>query len=151
MTHLFLMFGDPWETISFSVLQIIANDTGNPTDCCSTATVTIDLIDSNDHIPEFPQSTYNLSVMENSPDGTILSSNITVRHWAGSGSSLRPPGRAPGTPGTASAACLEGIGLPMHTGRSGHAGLGTLCPPGPHFWRAHCQQPVPQSHHCLGG
>ena len=71
----------------FSVLQIIANDMGNPTDCCSTATVTIDLIDSNDHIPEFPRSTYNLSVMENSPAGTIISSNITVRRWAGGGHS----------------------------------------------------------------
>lgn len=59
--------------------QLIANDTGNPTDCCSTATVTIDLIDTNDHIPEFPQSTYNLRVMENSPDGTIIATNITVR------------------------------------------------------------------------
>ena len=52
-------------------------------DCCSTATVTIDLIDSNDHIPEFPQGTYYLSVVENSPAGTIISQNITVRHWAG--------------------------------------------------------------------
>ncbi|XP_005053635.1 PREDICTED: cadherin-related family member 2 [Ficedula albicollis] len=60
------------------VVQIIANDTGNPTDCCSTATVTIDLIDSNDHIPEFPQSTYNLTVVENSPKGTIISPNITA-------------------------------------------------------------------------
>ncbi|KGL87158.1 Cadherin-related family member 2, partial [Charadrius vociferus] len=59
-------------------VQIIANDTGKPTDCCSTATVTINLIDSNDHIPEFPQSTYNLSVMENSPAGTIITPNITA-------------------------------------------------------------------------
>ncbi|NXT62732.1 CDHR2 protein, partial [Chaetops frenatus] len=67
-----------YEISHVMVVQIIANDTGNPTDCCSTATVTIDLIDSNDHIPEFPQSTYNLSVMENSPDGTIISPNITA-------------------------------------------------------------------------
>ncbi|KFP92516.1 Cadherin-related family member 2, partial [Apaloderma vittatum] len=59
-------------------VQIVANDTGKPTDCCSTATVTIDLIDSNDHIPEFPESTYSLRVMENSPDGTIIASNITA-------------------------------------------------------------------------
>ncbi|NXC48668.1 CDHR2 protein, partial [Penelope pileata] len=59
-------------------VQLIANDTGNPTDCCSTANVTIDLIDTNDHIPEFPQSTYSLSVMENSPDGTIIAPNITA-------------------------------------------------------------------------
>ncbi|NXW65912.1 CDHR2 protein, partial [Eurystomus gularis] len=67
-----------YEISHVMVVQIIANDTGNPTDCCSMATVTIDLIDSNDHIPEFPQSTYNLSVMENSTDGTIISPNITA-------------------------------------------------------------------------
>ncbi|NWI41626.1 CDHR2 protein, partial [Picathartes gymnocephalus] len=67
-----------YEISHVMVVQIIANDTRNPTDCCSMATVTIDLIDSNDHIPEFPQSTYNLSVMENSPDGTIISPNITA-------------------------------------------------------------------------
>lgn len=101
----------------FSILQIIANDTGNPTDCCSTATVTISLIDSNDHIPEFPQNTYNLSVMEGSPAGTVISANITVRRWAGSGHSLRPPSRMLGTPGTTNAACVEGTGLSMDTGR----------------------------------
>ncbi|XP_059681564.1 LOW QUALITY PROTEIN: cadherin-related family member 2 [Gavia stellata] len=77
-----LLVQDPssvdYEISHVMVVQIIANDMGNPTDCCSTATVTIDLIDSNDHIPEFPQSTYNLSVMENSPAGTIISPNITA-------------------------------------------------------------------------
>ncbi|XP_074460303.1 cadherin-related family member 2 isoform X3 [Larus michahellis] len=67
-----------YEISHVMMVQIIANDTGNPTDCCSTATVTIDLIDSNDHIPEFPQSTYSLSVMENCPDGTIIAPNITA-------------------------------------------------------------------------
>ncbi|XP_027752218.1 cadherin-related family member 2 [Empidonax traillii] len=67
-----------YEISHVMVVQIIANDTGNPTNCCSTATVTIDLIDTNDHIPEFPQSTYNLSVMEHSPEGTVISSNITA-------------------------------------------------------------------------
>ncbi|NXS29599.1 CDHR2 protein, partial [Pomatostomus ruficeps] len=67
-----------YEISHVMVVQIIANDTGNPTDCCSTATVTINLIDSNDHIPEFPQSTYNLNVTENSPDGTVISPNITA-------------------------------------------------------------------------
>ncbi|KFP80769.1 Cadherin-related family member 2 [Acanthisitta chloris] len=67
-----------YEISHVMVVQIIANDTGNPTDCCSTATVTIDLTDSNDHIPEFPQSTYNLTVLENSPNGTIIASNITA-------------------------------------------------------------------------
>ncbi|KAF1435976.1 Cadherin-related family member 2, partial [Pygoscelis papua] len=77
-----LLVQDPssvdYEISHVMVVQIIANDTGNPMDCCSTATVTINLIDSNDHIPEFPQSTYNLSVMENSPTGTIISPNITA-------------------------------------------------------------------------
>ncbi|XP_009694470.1 PREDICTED: cadherin-related family member 2 [Cariama cristata] len=77
-----LLVQDPssvdYEISHVMVVQIIANDTGNPTDCCSMATVTIDLIDSNDHNPEFPQSTYNLSVMENSPAGTVISSNITA-------------------------------------------------------------------------
>ncbi|NXQ97363.1 CDHR2 protein, partial [Sagittarius serpentarius] len=77
-----LLVQDPssvdYEISHVMVVQIIANDKGNPTDCCSTATVTIDLIDSNDHIPEFPQSTYNLSVMEDSPAGTIISPNITA-------------------------------------------------------------------------
>ncbi|NXB41383.1 CDHR2 protein, partial [Eulacestoma nigropectus] len=67
-----------YEISHVMVVQIIANDTGNPTDCCSTATVTIDLIDTNDHIPEFPQSIYNLTVMENSPNGTVISPNITA-------------------------------------------------------------------------
>ncbi|NXT24697.1 CDHR2 protein, partial [Syrrhaptes paradoxus] len=77
-----LLVQDPsavdYEISHVMVVQIVANDTGNPTDCCSTATVTIDLIDANDHIPEFPQSIYNLSVMENSPDGTVIASNITA-------------------------------------------------------------------------
>ncbi|NXS50816.1 CDHR2 protein, partial [Balaeniceps rex] len=77
-----LLVQDPssvdYEISHVMVVQIIANDTGNPTDCCSMATVTIDLIDRNDHIPEFPQSTYNLNVMENSPAGTIISPNITA-------------------------------------------------------------------------
>ncbi|XP_015731589.1 cadherin-related family member 2 isoform X2 [Coturnix japonica] len=66
-----------YELTHVMVVQLIANDTGNPTDCCSTATVTIDIIDTNDHIPEFPQSSYNLRVPENSPDGTVIA-NITA-------------------------------------------------------------------------
>ncbi|NWX95336.1 CDHR2 protein, partial [Nothoprocta ornata] len=67
-----------YEISHVMVVQIVANDTGNPTDCCSTATVTINLIDSNDHIPEFPQSVYYLNVMENSADGTVISPGITA-------------------------------------------------------------------------
>ncbi|XP_029854251.1 cadherin-related family member 2 isoform X2 [Aquila chrysaetos chrysaetos] len=77
-----LLVQDPssvdYEISHIMVVQIIANDMGNPADCCSTATVTISLIDSNDHIPEFPQNTYNLSVVEGSPAGTIISPNITA-------------------------------------------------------------------------
>lgn len=94
MTGLYLMLGDHVRHCPFSIMQIVANDKGNPMDCCSTATVTINLIDSNDHIPEFVQSTYNLSVMENSPAGTIISPNITVRCWAGSRHSLCSLSRA---------------------------------------------------------
>ncbi|NXJ66468.1 CDHR2 protein, partial [Rostratula benghalensis] len=67
-----------YEISHVMVVQIVANDTGNPTNCCSMATVTINLIDSNDHIPEFPQSTYYLRVMENCDDGTIITPNITA-------------------------------------------------------------------------
>ncbi|NXN92060.1 CDHR2 protein, partial [Rhinopomastus cyanomelas] len=67
-----------YEISHVMVVQIIANDTGRRADCCSTATVTIDVIDSNDHIPEFPQSTYNLTVKENSPNGTVIAPNITA-------------------------------------------------------------------------
>ncbi|NWI62869.1 CDHR2 protein, partial [Todus mexicanus] len=77
-----LLVQDPssvdYEISHVMLVQLVANDTGNSMDCCSVANVTIDLIDSNDYIPEFPQSTYNLSVKENSPDGTIISPNITA-------------------------------------------------------------------------
>ncbi|XP_050569639.1 cadherin-related family member 2 [Cygnus atratus] len=67
-----------YEISHVMVVQLIANDTGNPANCCSVATVTIDLIDTNDHFPEFPQSIYNLNVMENSPEGTVIAPNITA-------------------------------------------------------------------------
>ena len=43
----------------------------------STATVTINIKDTNDNSPEFPQATYKLHVAEHSPTGTIVA-NITV-------------------------------------------------------------------------
>ncbi|XP_035168266.1 cadherin-related family member 2 isoform X1 [Oxyura jamaicensis] len=67
-----------YEISHVMVVQLIANDTGNPANCCSVATVTIDLMDINDHFPEFPQSIYKLSVMENSPEGTVIAPNITA-------------------------------------------------------------------------
>ncbi|XP_021266449.1 cadherin-related family member 2 [Numida meleagris] len=77
-----------YEITHVMVVQLIANDTGNPTDCCSTATVTIDLIDTNDHTPEFPQSTYNLSVMENSPDGTVIATITAYDPDSGAGGQI---------------------------------------------------------------
>lgn len=77
--------------------------------------MTINLIDSNDHIPEFPQSTYSLSVMENSPSGTIIAPNITVRHRSGGGHTSY---QALGTPSTSNSACPEGTDIFIHTGRT---------------------------------
>ncbi|XP_048459747.1 cadherin-related family member 2 [Rhincodon typus] len=61
-----------YERKKVSIFEIVANDTTNPTKCCSTATVTIDIVDINDHSPEFPQQTYILSVKENSDIGTVF-------------------------------------------------------------------------------
>nr|XP_056703451.1 cadherin-related family member 2 [Euleptes europaea] len=57
-------------------MEIVANDTRRTNDCCSFATVTIRLLDINDHRPEFNQSEYKLHVLEYSPPGTIVSSGI---------------------------------------------------------------------------
>ncbi|XP_074987313.1 cadherin-related family member 2 isoform X1 [Caretta caretta] len=67
-----------YERAHVMTVEIIANDTGNPGNCCSIATVTIQLLDINDHSPRFGQSTYRLQVLENSPAGTVISSNITA-------------------------------------------------------------------------
>ncbi|KAM8909839.1 cadherin-related family member 2 isoform 2-T5 [Spinachia spinachia] len=53
------------------VLQIIATDRGNPT-FQSTATVTINIKDTNDNSPKFPQELYKLNIAENSAVGTEL-------------------------------------------------------------------------------
>ncbi|KAH0629899.1 hypothetical protein JD844_012375 [Phrynosoma platyrhinos] len=68
-----------YEKTPTMTVEIVANDTGNTNDCCSFATVTIYLTDINDHRPEFKQNDYKLSVLEDSPPGTVVSSNITVR------------------------------------------------------------------------
>ncbi|KAL8212170.1 UNVERIFIED_CONTAM: hypothetical protein K2H54_040090 [Gekko kuhli] len=59
-------------------VEIVANDTRRTTSCCSFATVTIRLLDINDHRPEFNQSEYKLHVLEESPPGTIVASDITA-------------------------------------------------------------------------
>lgn len=95
--------------------------------------MTINLIDTNDHFPEFPQSVYVLSVMENSPAGTIIAPNITVRHWAGQGTT-RPPG-------------VQVTSRDLGVGRKWRQGWGTLHSSGTHFWGAHRPWPVPQVRH----
>ncbi|KAJ6667795.1 hypothetical protein lerEdw1_016116 [Lerista edwardsae] len=67
-----------YEKTTTMTVEIVANDTGRTTDCCSSATVTILLLDINDHRPEFNQSDYKLYVLEKCPPGTIVSSGITA-------------------------------------------------------------------------
>ncbi|XP_039212649.1 cadherin-related family member 2 isoform X2 [Crotalus tigris] len=67
-----------YETITIMTVEIVANDTRRTVDCCSFATVTIHLLDVNDHRPEFRQTDYKLSVLEESPPGFIVASNITA-------------------------------------------------------------------------
>ncbi|XP_072368292.1 cadherin-related family member 2 isoform X2 [Scyliorhinus torazame] len=57
-------------------ITIVANDTTNPTECCSSATLIIYIVDINDHSPEFPQQAYILSVKEHANIGTKIA---TVR------------------------------------------------------------------------
>ncbi|KAG8439376.1 hypothetical protein GDO86_005547 [Hymenochirus boettgeri] len=61
-----------YEKVHQMEVEIVANDTSNPIDCCSYALVTINIIDINDHTPEFSQDTYRLNVKENCPDGTEI-------------------------------------------------------------------------------
>uniref|UniRef100_A0A4W5KAG6 Cadherin domain-containing protein n=1 Tax=Hucho hucho TaxID=62062 RepID=A0A4W5KAG6_9TELE len=61
-----------YETKTSMVVQIIAKDPSNTADCCSTATVTIQIKDLNDNSPTFPKETYNLKVDEHSPNGTTV-------------------------------------------------------------------------------
>uniref|UniRef100_A0A8C8VJK7 Cadherin-related family member 2 n=1 Tax=Pelusios castaneus TaxID=367368 RepID=A0A8C8VJK7_9SAUR len=65
-----------YEQVHEMIVQIIANDTRNAQSCCAFATVTIQLLDINDHSPQFSQSVYKLQVLENSPPGTVVSSGI---------------------------------------------------------------------------
>lgn len=58
------------------VVQVIAIDE-DETSFRSTATVTINIKDTNDNSPEFPQDSYKLNVAEHSPAGTVIA-KITV-------------------------------------------------------------------------
>ncbi|CAM5132016.1 unnamed protein product [Eretmochelys imbricata] len=57
---------------------IIANDTGNPGNCCSIATVTIQLLDINDHKPHIRAEHVQAASAGEQPAGTVISSNITA-------------------------------------------------------------------------
>ncbi|XP_068128918.1 cadherin-related family member 2 [Hyperolius riggenbachi] len=61
-----------YEIVHQMHVEIVANDTGKLEDCCSVAYVTINLIDINDHIPEFEESSYTLKVEEHCEDGISL-------------------------------------------------------------------------------
>ncbi|KAM5171977.1 cadherin-related family member 2 [Mantella aurantiaca] len=61
-----------YEKVHKMFVEIVANDTGNSLDCCSVAFVTIQLININDHIPEFNSSLYELQIEEHCPNGTSL-------------------------------------------------------------------------------
>ncbi|XP_071772586.2 cadherin-related family member 2 [Centroberyx gerrardi] len=52
------------------VVQVIATD--EDTSFCSTATVTINIKDTNDNNPKFPEDSYKLRLPEHSPDDTIV-------------------------------------------------------------------------------
>lgn len=59
------------------MIQVIAIDE-NDRSFKSTATVTINIKDTNDNSPKFPQDTYKLNVPEHSSVGTMIA-NINVR------------------------------------------------------------------------
>ncbi|KAG2456163.1 CDHR2 protein, partial [Polypterus senegalus] len=53
-------------------VQIIASDAKSIGDCCSTADVTIHVLDKNDNIPTFANDTYTLYVKEHSENDAII-------------------------------------------------------------------------------
>ncbi|XP_040301852.1 cadherin-related family member 2 isoform X1 [Herpailurus yagouaroundi] len=63
-----------YERQTVMLVQVVATDSvsGNS----SVALVTIHIRDVNDHRPTFTHSLYNLSVSENSPDGTVVTNSI---------------------------------------------------------------------------
>ncbi|KAL4648783.1 cadherin-related family member 2-like, partial [Arapaima gigas] len=60
-----------YEVIKSMEVKLIANDSSNA-DCCSTATITIQINDVNDNSPVFEYETYNLNIAEHSQRGTII-------------------------------------------------------------------------------
>ncbi|XP_060759803.1 protocadherin alpha-C2-like [Neoarius graeffei] len=54
-------------------ITFTVTDRGNPP-LSDNETVTLELLDVNDNVPQFPQSFYTIRVMENNPPGALLSS-----------------------------------------------------------------------------
>ncbi|XP_067852463.1 cadherin-related family member 2 [Heptranchias perlo] len=66
-----------YELVHVIKIEIVANDTTNPTNCCSSANITINIVDINDHSPMFAKQTYVLYVKEHAEVGTEIG-NITA-------------------------------------------------------------------------
>ena len=56
-------------------------DHGNPS-LEGTTNVTITVLDVNDQVPQFPQSSYNVSVAENTAKGTSVGDTEMVFRWS---------------------------------------------------------------------
>ncbi|XP_010898483.2 cadherin-related family member 2 isoform X1 [Esox lucius] len=65
-----------YEKSTSMVVQIVAKDPNKETNCCSTATVTIQIKDINDWSPKFPEATYHLEINEHSANGTTVATII---------------------------------------------------------------------------
>nr|XP_010944511.1 cadherin-related family member 2 [Camelus bactrianus]XP_045366028.1 cadherin-related family member 2 [Camelus bactrianus] len=63
-----------YEKQAVMLVQVVATDSGSRNS--SVAWVTIHLRDVNDHRPTFPHSLYNLSVLEHSANGTVVTNSI---------------------------------------------------------------------------
>uniref|UniRef100_UPI00398E5349 cadherin-related family member 2 n=1 Tax=Pristiophorus japonicus TaxID=55135 RepID=UPI00398E5349 len=61
-----------YELLHVLNIEIVANDTTNPTNCCSRANITINIFDINDHSPVFPEQSYTLTVKEHAKVGTVI-------------------------------------------------------------------------------
>ncbi|XP_048883521.1 cadherin-related family member 2-like [Brienomyrus brachyistius] len=60
-----------YEEKKIMIIEVVATDISSM-DCCSTATVTIQVNDINDNTPTFQHETYDIEVKEHSPKGTVI-------------------------------------------------------------------------------
>ncbi|XP_055033316.2 protocadherin alpha-C2 isoform X1 [Misgurnus anguillicaudatus] len=58
-------------------ITITVTDRGNPP-LSNNETITLELLDVNDNVPQFPQSFYTIPVIENNPPGALLSSLTAI-------------------------------------------------------------------------